>query len=430
MEPAAPRWMSRILYHYPFTLSGTALFIIAVVMLGKSYTTGNPYGLMLALFAFSALCILSLGGRLQASRIGGIQVQWDTTRPLYAGVEGSRQQLLINGIRPLSFYRLHFKVSGNMKVGRDAYLYVSREASSAGGESLEIPIFLSLTGELDARGSLSLRDVFGLTRARFGPDFRRKLLVQPGPFANATSYHIEAIGGFEEKHRQKSAEEERYFMREYIPGDRYRDINWKSSSRLLQLITKISPFTQEKTRLIPVEFRHFRKDGRETAESVAHLNQLKSWLLSFLRTVKQENPDYHFLIKTGNGAFRIERDEDIDRFSLELSSIFFQPEPADSQADTGAGELFIFSTPYDENLPTVLASYSRASLHVFITTPPGVSGRKPKIVYIFPSTRAFALPDLWVIRRERRLRKPEIGVLEKGRFEEHPIEVKILGRGD
>jgi hypothetical protein len=428
IDPSIPGWMKKILHYYPFTLSGTALMIISIILLGKSYSTGNPYGLLIALLAFSALLILSICGRLQAVHLGIIKVQWDTTGPLQAGVDGSGQKLWLNGMKPAAFYRLHFRVTGRLKAGRDAYLFLSREASSTGGETIEIPLLMPLSGELDARGTLSLRDIFGLTRTRFGQELRRKLFVQPAPFRGSKSYHIDALGGYEEKHRQKSTDEERYFMREYIPGDRYRDINWKSSSRLSQLFTKISPFTQEKTRVIQVEFRHFRKDKIETAESIAHLNKLKSWLLYFIRTIKQENPDYQFLIRTGRGTFRIEREEDIELFSLELCSLFFEPEIAYSQADRGMGELYIFSTPYDENLPSVIASYRNTSIYLFTTSSRRGGTDKPETVYLFPSLKALAFPDIWILKRERFMKKPAIVMPERGRIEEHPIEVKIFGR--
>ncbi|MGQ9616378.1 MAG: hypothetical protein ACUVWJ_08235 [Spirochaetota bacterium] len=420
--------MKKVLHYYPFTLSGTALLIISIILLGKSYATGNHYGLLIALLAFSALLILSICGRLQAAHLGRIKVQWDTTGLLQAGVDGKGQKLWLNGMKPAAFYRVHFRVSGRLKAGRDAYMFLIREASSAGGEKIEIPLLMPVSGELDARGTLSLRDIFGLTRTRFGQELRRKLFIQPAPFRGIKSYHIEALGGYEEKHRQKSTNEERYFMREYIPGDRYRDINWKSSSRLSQLFTKISPFTQEKTRVIKVEFRHFRSDKRETVESIVHLNKLKSWLLYFIRAIKQENPDYQFMIKTGRGIFHIEREEDIELFSLELCSLFFEPEIALSQADQGTGELYIFSTPYDENLPSVLASYRNTSVYIFTTASPAGGFNKPETVYLFPSLKAMAFPDLWILKRERFLKKPAVMMPERGRIEEYLIEVKILGR--
>jgi len=419
-------WMNRLIFYYPLTISGTILTAISVVLFGKSYTTGNSYGFVLSLFALFTLLILILVGRLQAARFKQIQFQWDSSQPLYAGMEGIQHQLRGDGIRTFYFYRLHFKISGRITVGRNAYMYISHETSSAEGKSLSVPLYFPLAGEFQARGGLKICDLFGLTRARFGRDNFRKLMVQPALFADDRSYHIEAVGGFEDKNRKKRSEEERYYMREYIPGDRFRDINWKSSSRFSQLFTKISPYTQEKTRLIPIEFRHFRSNQRETVESLIHLNQLKSWLLSFLKKVKNENPEYHFIIKTGRGNIRLETDEDIEGFSLDLSSIFFQVEPSEYQVDSSVNEIYIFSTPYDENLPAVLALYQNAKTHILRTVSNKDNGGKERTIHLFKSLGSLPFPGSWILRRDRNLPKPKIGAQEKGRVEEHPIKVKTL----
>ena len=88
-------------------------------------------------------------------------------------------------------------------------------------------------------------------------------------------------------------------MREYVPGDRMKDINWKATSRLGELITRISPLTQEQTQLLHVVLRRYRRRGGETMTALLHLDFVKSWLLTFLRVVKQQHPEFTFLVDTG-----------------------------------------------------------------------------------------------------------------------------------
>ena len=52
--------------------------------------------------------------------------------------------------------------------------------------------------------------------------------------------------GYDTTQRAQTADEEKYFMREYMPGDRMKDINWKASSRLDQLNTGLR-ITRQKT---------------------------------------------------------------------------------------------------------------------------------------------------------------------------------------
>ncbi len=427
-KQAASGWMNRFIYIYPFTVSGSILFIAAVILLAKSYSSGNPYGFMLSIGAFFTLTLVTILGRLQAARSRNIRVLWGYSQSLYAEVEENHQRIWIDGTKIFNFYRLHFKISGTVMVGRNAGLYISSEKIINGGKEFLFPLHFPFSGEFRAKGSLSVRDIFGLTRARVGKDYLRNLIIQPAPFSGSKSYHIEAVGGFEEKNRQKSSDEERYYMREYIPGDRFRDINWKSSSRLSQLITKISPYTQEKMKLVNIEFRHFRKNQRETVESLVHLNILKSWLLSFIRSLKAEHPEYHFSIKTGNGIFRLETDDDIDSFNVEISTLFFQSEPQGFQIDPGVGEIFIFTTPYDEELPSVLAFYQKTRTYIFMTTSNSRdrSSEKTRTVHLFKSFATMPFPGIWVVCRDRNLTKPNIAIRAGGKLEEYSIEVKIF----
>jgi hypothetical protein len=431
-RPVSSVLLKRILFLFPFTPSGALLFVVSVVLFGKSYASNNPYGLLLSIFSLIGLVILVVVGRLQARDFRRVQVQWEHSRHMYAGKDEAEQRIRIEGMKILRFYRLHFTIKGKMNVGRDAHLYISRVAAVSDGKDIRVPLYFPCAGELQARGFLNIRDIFGLTRARLGTEYIRSLVVQPARFGSSKSYSIEALGGFEEKNRQKSSDEERYYMREYIPGDRSRDINWKSSSRLAQLITKISPYTQEKMKIITVDFRNYRAPGRESVESVVHLNVLKSWLLVFLRIVKNENPDYQFHIRTGCGAFTLDTQEDIDRFSMEISVLHFQPEPTGVHHDQPSNELFIFSTPYDEDLPRVLAGYQKARVHLFRTVMRERSGDVVRTVVLFKSLRSMPFPGPWVLNRDRMIpatgfvAQTEFVVQKRGMMEEYPIAVKLL----
>jgi hypothetical protein len=419
-----PHWLQRFARIYPLTLSGTVLALVSIWLFGRSFAIGNPYGVVLSIFALTALLVLSTGGRLQAVRFKNRSVGWDSSAHLVAGGQEISHRIWIQDIRPFYFFRVHFKVRGAVVVGRKAYIHVSRETSSSGGESVAFPLSFRFAGDFKAKGSFILRDMFGLTRATFGPVYSRNLIVQPAPFNDGRVYHIEAVGGFEDQNRQKSSDEERYYMREYIPGDRFRDINWKSSSRLSQLITRISPYTQEKTRRILILFRHYRMGSRETVDSIVHLNQLKSWLLYFMRRVKNENPEYQFIVETGMGLSSLETDEDIDYFSQDLSTLFFQPEPPDYKDDPAVNEVYIFSTPYDVGLPNVLARYRKIQAHVFRTVPRGPEEDTGTTVHLFETPLSMGFPGSWFFFKDHMDVDAKIGGPVKGRVEEHPIEVK------
>ena len=110
---------------------------------------------------------------------------------------------------------------------------------------------------------------------------------------------VDISAGFDTTQRARTSDEEQYFMREYMPGDRMKDINWKATSRLGELITRISPITQEQTQELHVVLRRYRRRGGETLTAVLHLDFIKSWLLTFLRVVKQHHPEYVFVVDSG-----------------------------------------------------------------------------------------------------------------------------------
>ncbi len=422
------RFIKKIYFYYPFTISGTILFSISIFLLGRGWASGNPYGLMLSLTALLILAAIVIGGRMQAVSFDRLQIQWDSSRPLQARRQGLEHIVWAEGKRTFYFYRLHFTLRGKMTVGQNASLYVYQETSFTGGGSQVVPLYFPLCGIFHAKGSFKVMDIFGLTRAVFGSEQVRELTVQPLSLSDSESLPVEAMAGLEQKQRRKSSDEEKYYMREYIPGDRFRDINWKVSSRLSELFTRISPVTQEKTKSIAVEFRHFRRQMGETVESIVHLNYIKGWLLSFLRSIKKDNPEYHFIILTGSGKVRLETEEDITRFAGELGSIFFQTDPYEPDHDPGVSEIFIFTTPYDDKLPSILQAHPETKLHVFRTVYADSDLKKNRTtVCMFKPFTLHFLPGSWIILRDKDLAGPKIGAYNVGRINEEALEVRVFG---
>ena len=453
--PAFRRFLRRFARVYPLTAAGTLLAAAAFFLAGRGLAQGNPYAVFLALLSAVVLAALVLVGRLQAAAFTRRQFHWDSSAPLAARRPGSEQSIHGAEVRVLPFYRLQFRFAGRLEVGGGAAVRVARQVSFVAAGVHPLPLYLPLCGELSARGAFSVRDVFGLTRARFGEEPERTLTVLPAWLASDPPPLVEPAGGFEEKSQRRSSEEEKYFMREYQPGDRFRDINWKVSSRLQQLITRISPVTQEKTRLLSVDFRNYRSAGRETLDSVLHLDYLKSWLLAFLRGLRKANERLQFRVRTGAGVQVLAAEEDIERFAGELATLHYQRDPGGVGEEPPAGELFVFSTPFDRSLGAYLAARPLARAHVFRTArtharpsalggpsaapvPADGSGKSPA-----PRGKAAAdstlqrtlfspgsdlsdafLPGVWAFRRERELGAPAL--LHVAGLEEAGLSVRML----
>jgi hypothetical protein len=159
-------------------------------------------------------------------------------------------------------------------------------------------------------------------------------------------------------------------MREYAPGDRFRDINWKSSERIDTLITRISPDNQEKVTRIEVWFRNYGPP-RASIGDLWLLDRAKARLAWFIRSVKEEKASYIFHIRSATGDWELKEQEQIDDFLEELAVLPFYPvqnKDALNQAE-GTGELYVFSTAYDAALPSFLSMQSRP-LTLFLSQNP------------------------------------------------------------
>ena len=422
--------LERYGFYYPFTITGSALTVLGLVLLVRSLIIKDPYELLLSIAALFVLAALVLLGRLQAGQFAKLRIQWDSSAPVAARSTDSAagaQKLTGVALSPFLWYRLHFSLRGTLTAGRGATMFVSHDQSAVGRETIPLELSLPVCGSLDAHGYLSIGDIFGLTRSRFGRPFQRIIAVQPAVFPEPISVHVEAAERTEEKQSQLNSDEDKYYMREYAPGDRFRDINWKTSSRLLQLYTRISPIAQEQTKIIALDFRNYREAASETLESVTHLNHIKSWLLSFLRTVKGENRDFHFHVTTARGLKRLETREDIERFAEELATMPFQSDPGHLGELASTDEIYIFTTPYDKQLPALLHYYPQRRINVYRTLSASwQAGSRRRQLPLFDPKDHLPLPGFWALRREPRLSQPTIEHSAVGIVGQEVVEPRLF----
>ena len=423
-ESAAARAALR---YYPFTLLGTAFLAGTGYLAGSAFATDNGYEFALAAAAAFVLGVLAVDGRLQARRMAAVALTWgDTAQPLYARTAGGLDLQAAGAPRPHYFYRLHARVTGRLRAGNRAALLLRAEVSSA---SAELPIGLTppVCGELSVRARLAVRDVFGLTRSHLPRrDERRVLTVRPAPLSMRSAPRIDMAVGDDTSRRRRSSDEERYYMREYQPGDRLKDINWKASSRAGELITRISPISEHRTRLLHVELRHFRPAGPDTLDSVLHLDYLKSWLLAFLRAVKAGNEDFTFCVITGEGEHDVDTDDDVEELARRLGPLTYAP-GTEYRSESLPHELFIFTTAFDAGLAAHVARLGDTAVHVYRTVsamPPRTEDDGRVRLRLLRPAPAVLAPGAWALRRERFMVGPSIRGANV-HVEEEPLEAAL-----
>jgi hypothetical protein len=421
-------FLRKIVHYYPFSTLGTIAAAAGIYLFIAFIRTANPLSLVFSAGFIVTVTALAVIGRLYAARVARAVVEWDSSQPLVADTLETGQFVNLEGVSLFPFFNLHFRLTGSLKVGRGAFIQVREEHPLIRPKEgrIPVPLFFPLSGILSAKGSFLFRDLLGLTRTHFGRSDSREISVLPPGIGSAKMKEIVTNQGFEDSVKKRSQEEERYFMREYVPGDRIRDINWKASARLNELITKIAPVTQEQTKTIAVFFRNIKPKPGETLTSVAHLNRLKSLLLSFLRHVKRSSREYIFHVIGASGKFILETEDDIERFGLQLAGWDYAPAPSASEYDPNIGEIFVFSTQYDRELASFLALFERARVTAVQTISVTQRERAAHSLFrMFVPFHAALLPGRFIFNRESPVRVIPPGAMKNVVYERDLIEIRL-----
>lgn len=385
------RWLDRI---YPLTATGTILFFVSLLLFGVWYGTKSFYPLAFSLVSFWSIFWLITIGVIQRLRSAKIPPTIETGRPVFARLNDQNVSVQLGARRSaFLFYRYHYRLKGKLKAGREAYFSVYSEGSSKEGISIQVPLYLPFCGMANFEGSLLLRDVFGLTRLLLSNIEPIQIVILPPFFPEKAPLKFDPSSAQESSRRIQTSEDEKYYMREYIPGDRLKDINWKTSFRIDELITRISPKSLEESRLVYIDIRPFHFSNNDGPVAILHLNYLKSWALSFLRSVMLKYPNYHFSVSIGAENHLIENEQDLDMLTRRLSVIEYQAE-IEMPVDTIA-ERFVFTTMFDRGLSSYLRTHV-SSVQLFRT----VKG-KGRSVPLIPSADLSVLPGLWIFRNQK-----------------------------
>ncbi|MDR2588809.1 MAG: DUF58 domain-containing protein [Spirochaetales bacterium] len=377
---------------HDFPLSAGGLFALAGggFVLVRGLADRSPYELVLAVFALGLWLLLFLTGFFAARRLMRLSPGWCVPRPVTAVRGGGRAGggLSGGGVFPGAehtitgldaglpyFFRLHFTAAGDFIPGPGARFSAFFEAPADGGGTASLAMRFPLSGVFQGTGLCRLRDVFGLFSFPCGESIDRSFSIEPAPFERKSLLRIDPFSGAEDKKSSKQADEERYYMREYAPGDRFRDINWKTSARLASLITRISPHTEEKTHLVHIVFRNYGPSSGAGLFPVWLLDRAKARLMLFLRTLKEEHPNFIFHIASAGEKRLVESSEELELFFEDLACLSFVSSAGGGAASLASDaaalsrELYIFSTACDTGLAAFLASRAQFPSYVFMVMP-------------------------------------------------------------
>ena len=410
----ALRSLSRI---YPFTWAGSIAALLAVVLSLRGYSYSSSSELLIGLIMLCTLAALAGAVRMERRRREGSVGELSCPPVIQAGSQLPLAELSADERPTPLFLRLHLHLKGRLCLGGDALIRVNSDSSGLGDSPVEIVLPLPLAGILHAELRATVRDCFGLCSIEIVGDVHRKVAVLPPRYPVHREYTLSRLSGNENRKLVRNADEERYHMREYTPGDRVRDINWKASSRLPILLTRVSPESQEESTILPVLMLRGVRRGGETPQTVAERSHRLSWLLYFLAGILDgdKSVTVQLLVterpeEAGTGAttgefFELsdtdELHEQAGRIVVAATATSEAPalqkafHPADIEG------LCVFASAADPAYHSLTRLRSLRETRYFLTRPALVHGADNDSIDIavLPDIDIDAFPDRWVFRR-------------------------------
>jgi len=381
-----------------FTPVGVTVLVTALVILIRSLLARNSYEIVLSSAALLFLLVMGVIGAWKSGKLKTMETGW---KPPFPAVAGFCEDTLITGLDekiPL-FFRLHFIVRGRFfpcgsgaasSGAANGGCPMLAETSAARGEkTARLLMNFPMSGIFNGDGFCRLKDVFGFFSFSCGISQRRTINARSSP-CFGKNYYVNAQSGAEDRRNKTSSDEERYYMREYTPGDRFRDINWKSSEKIDALITRISPDNQEKVSRIEVYFRNYGQAKKTSLEALWLLDRVKARLSHFLRSLMEMQSSYIFHVRAAGGSWEIEDEEDLDAFFEELAGMGFSPVQNETLSPHGADEIYVFSTACDTGLNGFLLACNPRPVSLFLVQP--LNNKERESDKFKPFTSKKALP--------------------------------------
>jgi len=362
---------------------GCIVLITALFLLIRSLFNRNSYEIVIAASVLFLLLVLFIIGLWKSKKLKTMEPGWKPPFPMTANAGEETKITGLDAAVPL-FFRLHFFIKGR-------FFPCGKSSFSAGGcrvfvetsvrrndSASSLPFNFPVSGIFYGDGFCRLNDMFGFFSFPCGQPQQKTVNVRSSPCYGKKT-HINAQTGAEDKRNKPASDIERYHMREYTPGDRFRDINWKSSDKIDTLITRISTDNQEKISRIEICFRNFAYSGnngetkkREKSFSLEELwllDRAKAQLMYFIRSLMEQSSAFIFDVRAAGRNWEIENPNDLDAFFEELCGLSFFPPQNETEVPQGSGDMYVFSTACDFALPSFLIACNPRPVTLFIAQP-------------------------------------------------------------
>ena len=249
--------------YYPFTLPGNILFYFSIFFVGKGFASLNYTAISISVF-FLVFIIALWGWLFFCSKSSNVErLIWKSEGSVdSAGYLNNRQIITVecrgllrrsgNNKKNKSFLFLRYSmiVKGRAVTAGNINTFFSRRYRSDNKGLFDFSFYFPYPGTVSGKVTLYIEDIFSLIRINVFNENLKDFTVVPGIKNDVVTDNKVLVKDIIIKQRKYDNDIEKYLMREYVPGDLYRDINWKSSSRIDKLFTRISPGGKEESNIL------------------------------------------------------------------------------------------------------------------------------------------------------------------------------------
>ena len=371
--------------YYPLTLPGNLLFYFSIYFIGRGFASFNFTAISISSF-FLVFIIAIWGWLFFCSRSSKIErIIWRSEGAVdSASYSGNKQIVNIecSGIlgrsrnkkksKSFLFLRYSMIVEGSAVTAGNVKTFFSRRYRSDNKGLFNFSFYFPYPGTVSLKAAVYIEDIFSLIRINVFNENLKDFTVAPGVKNDVITDYKFLVKDIITKQRKYDNDIEKYLMREYVPGDLYRDINWKSSSRIDKLFTRISPGGKEESNVLTfiylsapgldgLENKHYKRNAvADNAKKVfgefVSGKYFREFFYTFIHRIKNDpdtGTDCELRIFVNGENCIIKEISDLSKAGHLLAVCASQTAKANAAADLG----FLTEIPAESNITIFAETY-------------------------------------------------------------------------
>ena len=241
--------MNKMLKKCPFTLPGTAALLTVLYVFGRGCADSDYQSNFIAFVFLLIFLVIFTAAFYFSSRFRLNETAVKSKGEISTSGSDRNFQSIVFEERPPVFFRYSAVIKGSFHTADKSFKYYKRYDSDRNGV-IDFSYRLYSPGLLDSVCEYYLEDIFGLMRISCGESERNSVRIIPGLPVNASRNSRDSMSSLVKNKKPDENDFEKILMREYMTGDRSRDINWKASSKSNTLYTRIAPGNDNEVRKI------------------------------------------------------------------------------------------------------------------------------------------------------------------------------------